>query len=158
MVTVSTRMKLSSATIFVVFLAGCSSLQKEYSVEEGGYLSTVKVYTDTLLEHGRDRYGKVKSPSIATTLDRKKYRLFEGAQLDRIHRIPRGEWGIRAHDRMLTGANPMHDENLYQVLYALTEITGDKRYAREADKTLKWFFEHCQSDSTGLLAWGEHIG
>ena len=58
----------------------------------------------------------------------------------------------------MKGANPMHDENLYQVLYALTEATGDKRYADEADKTLKWFFEHCQSPVTGLLAWGEHMG
>jgi hypothetical protein len=27
---------------------------------------------------------------------------------------------IRRTDRSLGGANPMHDENLYQILYALT--------------------------------------
>jgi len=142
----------------LAFFTGCSGPAKEVNIEQKDYLSTVKAYADTLLEHGRDRYGKVESPLIAATLDRKRYRLFEGAQLGRIQSIPRDEWDIRTHDRTLTGANPMHDENLYQVLYALTQITGEKRYAQEADKALKWFFENCQSEGTGLLAWGEHIG
>ena len=52
----------------------------------------------------------------------------------------------------------MQDQNLYQILYALSEVTGDRHYAEEADRTLKWFFDSCQSRETGLLAWGEHIG
>jgi len=52
----------------------------------------------------------------------------------------------------------MHDLNLYQVLYALTKITSDTRYAAAADETLAWFFKHCQSPATGLFAWGEHLG
>lgn len=42
--------------------------------------------------------------------------------------------GIRSGDRTLCGANPMHHQNLYQLLYALTKITGQKRYADEADQ------------------------
>jgi hypothetical protein len=82
----------------------------------------------------------------------------EGETLEALLSLKRESWGIRSHDRLLTGANPMHDQNLYQILYALTELTGEKKYADEADKTLEWFFENCQSDSTGLMAWGEHIG
>ena len=149
---------LVTFAILAFFFAGCNSIPKERGVEQKDYFSTVQAYADTLLEHGRDRYGKVKSPLIAAALDRKRYRLFKGGHLRRIQDIPRSEWDIRTNDRTLTGANPMHDENLYQVLYALTQITGDKRYAQEADKTLKWFFENCQSEGTGLLAWGEHIG
>jgi hypothetical protein len=63
---------------------------------------------------------------------------------------------IRGGDRALGGANPMHDQNLYQILHALSAITGRKKYAAEADEILKWFFENCQSSATGLLAWGEH--
>ena len=122
------------------------------------YLEIVIAYADALLDGGRDTYGDEKSPLIATTLDRKTRQLFDGPDLERIRSIPREGWGIRPHDRMLTGANPQHDQNLYQVLYALSEITGDERYSLQADKTLKWFFENCQSDVTGLLPWGEHIG
>lgn len=122
------------------------------------YLKAVRAYADALLERGRDTYGRVHSPLIAATLDRKSLKLFDGEGLKKIRSIPRAAWGIRAHDRVTTGANPMHDQNLYQILYALTEITGEKRYAAEADRTLKWFFEHCQSPKTGLMAWGEHIG
>jgi hypothetical protein len=112
------------------------------------YLAVVKAYADTMIEKGRDTYGTVQSPLFATALDRKTHRIFDTT--------PPSIAGIRAQDRSWKGANPMHDENLYQVLYALTDLTGDKRCATESDKTLLWFLENCQSKQTGLLAWGEH--
>jgi hypothetical protein len=130
----------------------------EYRVD---YRHIVKAYADTLLERGRDRYGKEHSPLFATTLNRKSLKIFDEAGLERLWQIRLQDWenwGVRNRDRMTTGANPMHDQDLYQILYALTEITGDKRYAKEADRTIKWFFEHCQSPVTGLMAWGEHMG
>lgn len=122
------------------------------------YLKIVVSYADAMLEHGRDTYGQLDTPLFATTLDRKTGKLLEGEELKRVADTPRESWGIRAHDRMLSGSNPMHDQNLYQVLYALASVTGEERYAEAADETLKWFFEHCQSKQTSLLAWGEHIG
>jgi len=124
------------------------------------YLSIVKNYADALIEKGRDDYGSTHSPLFATTLDRKTMRLFEGKALDELWQMRLKDWAnwrVRNRDRSLRGANPMHDENLYQVLYALTKITGEKHYGEEADKTLRWFFENCQSAVTGLMAWGEHI-
>lgn len=122
------------------------------------YLDTVRAYADAMLEHGRDSYGEVKSPAFAATLDRKTMRLPEGEAAARIEHISRSNWGIRTGDRTLTGANPMHDQNLYQVLHALTKATGDERYAKHADEALQWFFGSCQSSTTGLFAWGEHMG
>ncbi len=125
------------------------------------YLELVKSYCDTMIEHGRDRYGKEHSPLFATTLDRKKLTIFDEAGLKRLWQIRLDDWEnwrFRNRDRMTPGANPMHDKSFYQVLYALTEVTGEKRYAGEADKTIKWFFEHCQGPNTGLMAWGEHMG
>jgi len=113
------------------------------------YLELVKAYADTLLEHGRDKYGSVHSPLIASTLDRRTLSL-PGERPPNIK-------GIRNGDRATTGSNVFHDQDLYQILYALSKITGDARYAKQADKTLKWFFEHCQSPVTGLMAWGEHL-
>ncbi len=112
------------------------------------YLAVVKAYADRLIEYGRDGIGRQKSPLFAAALDRRLM------MFGPMPRIP----GIRGGDRTLSGANPMHDQNLYQVLYALTLATGDKRYGAAADEGLKWFFEHCQSEVTGLFAWGEHLG
>ena len=127
-------------------------------VKHQEYLDHVENYANALLEQGRDRYGDEESPLIASTLVRETLTLPDGDSLEALLSLERESWGIRPHDRMLTGANPMHDQNLYQILYALAEVTGDPRYASEADKILQWFFENCQSGQTGLMAWGEHIG
>jgi len=113
------------------------------------YLELVKAYADALLEHGRDTYGTVHSPLIASTLERHSLSLMSSK--------PPDIKGIRGGDRSVTGSNVFHDQDLYQVFYALSELTGNSRYAKEADKTLKWFFEHCQSPATGLMTWGEHL-
>jgi hypothetical protein len=110
------------------------------------YLSLVKAYAEAMIEDGRDIYGEVHSPLFAAALDRQTMRIGE------FPKIP----GVRGIDRCLTAANPMQDQNLYQIMYTLSDITGQQGYADEADKTLKYFFETCQSPNTGLMAWGEH--
>lgn len=102
------------------------------SAAQPDYLRIVRAYADAMITHGRDTYGKVHSPLFAVTLDRKTHTLPTGQALEQLRRIPHEEWGIRPHDRMLTGANPMHDQNLYQVLYA-HEIAGDRAYLQRAD-------------------------
>jgi len=112
------------------------------------YLKAVKAYADAMIRNGRDVYGSVKSPVfLAGGIDLKKPQF--------VRRELKGQ-GIRGGDRAY-GANPHHDLNLYQVLYGLTELTGQTKYANEADKALKWFFNNCQSPATGLFAWGEHL-
>ncbi|MGD8239743.1 MAG: hypothetical protein PVH68_14380 [Armatimonadota bacterium] len=130
-----------------ILLAACTAAA---AAEAPDYLGIVRAYADAMMEHGRDTYGEVQSPLFAATLDRKTLKLPTDT--------PNNVSGIRSGDRTVTGANPMHDLNLYQVLYGLTRATGDARYAAEADAALKWFFEHCQSQATGIFAWGEHLG
>ena len=112
------------------------------------YCNVVRDYADCMIAQGRDTYGEVHSPLFAAALDRTTYRPGTFPSIE----------GIRRIDRTTTGANPMQDENLYQVLFALSEATGEPKYAAEADQALKFFFETCQSPTTGLLAWGEHLG
>jgi hypothetical protein len=145
---------IPSFTLFFFALTLCNRVESG----QPDYLETVRAYADTMVERGRDRYGSASSPLFATTLDRGSVTIPEGRELESLLNIPQEDWGIRPHDRMLTGANPMHDQNLYQVLYGLSEVTGEPHYAEEADKTLRWFFGNCQSATTGLMAWGEHIG
>jgi len=136
---------------FGVPLTTPNSVAEKVDIEAGSrpeYLKAVIDYADTLIAHGRDTYGSVKSPVfIAGGLDLKSNEF--------VRRQLKGQ-GIREGDRAY-GANPHHDLNFYQLLYALTKLTGDKKYARQADKALKWFFENCQSPATGLFAWGEHL-
>ena len=142
--------------------------EKTMTAEPGGdppasqYLRMVREYADCLLQNGRDSVGEKHSPLIAAVMDRKTLKPLV-ADENWAARWKGSEFtiqgiGIRSHDRMPWGANPMHDQNLYQVLYALTGITGDKKYAAEADKALKFFFENCRSKNTSLMAWGEHVG
>lgn len=112
------------------------------------YLALVKAYADVMIEKGRDTYGPKSSPLFAAALNRYTFRIGNFPDIE----------GIRSSDRITTGANPMTDENLYQILYALSVITHDPSYAAEADKALKFFFENAQSPVTGLMAWGEHTG
>lgn len=119
--------------------------------EAAGYFFLVKAYADYMITHGRDRYGAEHSPLFATTLNRETGDVYEQDH-------PKAPEGIREGDRTWRGANPANNDGLYVLLRRLTAITGDPVYADEADKAIDWFFAHCQSPTTGLMAWGEHMG
>ena len=118
-------------------------------------LSVVRRYADTMLEHGRDVLGPVKSRLFLSALDRNTLAPLEVR--------PAAPGGIRRGDRpgrawsAMNGANPHLDENLLRVLYTLGEITGDERYPKVADEELSWFFANALSSATSLLPWGEHL-
>ena len=107
-------------------------------------------YANGMIIHGRDTYAAVRSPLFAAALDRRSMKLPEG----KLPAVPgMGGTALRA----ASGANPLYDQNLYRLLYALAEMTGDARYGREADAALEWFFKNAQSRATGLLAWGDLV-
>lgn len=123
--------------------------------EQDSFLHVVRGYADAMIAHGRDVYGPQKSGLFLSALDR-----FTLAPLE-VRPAPPG--GIRRGDRPgrpwveMNGANPMLDQNLLRVLYTLTELTGDARYAKAADEELTWFFKNAMSPKTSLLPWGEHL-
>lgn len=114
------------------------------------YVEAVKQYADAMLIKGRDNYGAVHSPLFVSALNRASMQIDPGLKSIEIP-------GVRSTDRSLTGANMIHDIDLLQILYQLSEITTDKKYANEADKALEFFFKNCQSQATGLMCWGEHL-
>ena len=115
-------------------------------------LEVVRGYVEAMLDQdkGRDHFGAQPTPLFATVLDRKTYRIPQG-KVDDLFRA-------RVPQEFKFIANPHHDENLLQVLYALARITGQPRYAQEADRTLEYFLTHCQDARYGFFAWGEHLG
>ena len=107
------------------------------------YLTMVRSYADTMIQCGRDRYGADGAPRFP-------YALTRDEEPTLITENPGDILGIRKNDRTLGCANPGAEHGLFQVLYALTEMTGESRYARAADDALQWFFENTQSPVTGL--------
>ncbi|MHC4638448.1 MAG: hypothetical protein ACYTBV_13265 [Planctomycetota bacterium] len=113
------------------------------------YFFVVNRYANGMILNARDTYDSEYSPLFASTLDRET--LYFPSSLPSIP-------GVREGDRMRTGSNSQHHQEFFQVLYYLSKITGDPNYALEADSAIEWFFNHCQSPVTDLMAWGEHIG
>jgi len=107
-----------------------------------------------MLEHGRDRYGQIESPAFVSTLDLRTLRMPAATSESTTRLYSRY---FRAEDYS-TSANPMYHIDLYQLLFALTELSGDKKYRDAGEKAIDWFFHNTQSPATGLLPWGEHLG
>ncbi|NJK92704.1 MAG: hypothetical protein HC904_13285 [Blastochloris sp.] len=120
------------------------------------YEGMVRAYADALLTSGRDTYGEQSTPMIASMLDRRTLQLPVHPIRSSLPELS-GE-GVRYHDRAWDGANVGRDQELYQLLYSLSEKTGEVNYARQADAALEWWMKNTQSEKTGLLAWGEHLG
>ncbi len=114
------------------------------------YLGKVRAYVDAMLEHGRDRVGQVESPLLLVSIDPKTM------ARPKIRR-PRGLVVARLPEAFRDCANPHLEMNLYQIMYALSEITGDAEYASRADEILKYFLTHCQEPRWGFFCWGEHF-
>ena len=99
------------------------------SEREHDYLTIVMAYADSMIENGRDTYGETHSPLFASALDRTTMRI---GSFDAII-------GVRRSDRSLVGANPQVDVDLYAILYRLTELSGENRYAEEANRAFEFF-------------------
>ena len=150
---VFTLAELMMVVALTALLGAAQSVRADDTSKDAGgpgYFGAVKAYADTMLSKGRDTYGQEHSPLFAAALDRGTMELGSAKSFGKIS-------GVRGGDRSIGGANPQEDKTLCVILYRLSELTGEKQYAAEADKALKYFWTHCQSPETGLMAWGEHL-
>ncbi|KPK50081.1 MAG: hypothetical protein AMK72_03040 [Planctomycetes bacterium SM23_25] len=118
------------------------------------FISVVYRYADTMLQHGRDRYGPQKTGLLLSALDRKTL-----SPLKTRPAAPRGvPAAIRPGPRggPLAGANPQTDQNVLRLLYFLVGLSGEDRYGKAADDALRWFLKNAASPQTGMLPWDEH--
>jgi hypothetical protein len=143
------------ASIIVLFLMAFTSFDQlgaanQVKKDNSGFRKIVEDYANAMIKQGRDHYGKEHSPLFASALNRETMKLGTKVEFGSIE-------GVRETDRALGGANPLSDKDLLRILYELTDLTGDKKYAKEADDALGFFFSHCQSPATGLMCWGEHL-
>lgn len=121
-------MKLKRSICFLCFVVFtlCPSIRLVAGETLPGreYLDIVRSYADYMIEHGRDRSGDEHSPLFAAALNRIPPRTSSFFSIE----------GIRECNRTTDAANPMHDQNLHQILYALTKIIGFENYSRESDR------------------------
>ncbi len=113
-----------------------------------GILYYVRTFLDTLLKVGTDHYGTVHSPLFVSLLDLST-KQHPGCI---IPSMP----GQRIGDRAMFGGNLQHDIPLLLAMQAVTDLTGDARYAQAAHDYLRFFVENCTTTPTGLWPWGEH--
>jgi Periplasmic pectate lyase len=124
-------------------------------VPKSPYIAVVYSYADTMLEHGRDRFGPQKTGSFLSALDRKT--------LEPLTTRPAAPAGLSEDERAgkkdgpLTGSNPQHDENLLRLLFTVSELRSKPVYRQAAEAGLKWFLENAASPATQLLPWGERM-
>ncbi|HEV7301556.1 MAG TPA: hypothetical protein VGN72_19485 [Tepidisphaeraceae bacterium] len=115
-------------------------------------------YADTMLEHGRDRYGEKHTPFFITNLSRTaevpEY-LHEGNISPESKKLY--GWTDRYYDRAWGGANLFHHMQLHELLASLSESTGNPKYRDASDAAIKFLFTDTQNPETNLLLWGEHL-
>lgn len=114
------------------------------------FLAVVRRYADAMIDRSRSRLPEPRSPLFPMVLTRDTFEIPPGkVQNLNTARVPQEFKNI---------SNPHHDQNLYQILYALSPLTGDPRYAAEADRVLGYFLKNCQDPRYGFYCWGEHLG
>jgi len=123
------------------------------------YTAIVRAYADYMIEHGRDRYGKKHTPLFVTGMDRRTGRRIR-PPFPHVKRRPfmpgwERDRECRGSDRNYGQADPLDQLTLLKLMHKLTEITGDKRYADQADKTASWWMANTQT-KIGLYVWGTH--
>lgn len=147
---------LSDASVSDAQMAGSgggmasTSADGTQAIPSQHFLTLATDYASAMVKSGRDRYG-APTPLFASQLDRQTLSL-PAARLPSLDAE-----AIRDRDRSWNGSNPMHDQQLYELLYALSTDTKDPAYRDAAAESLKYFFSRAQSPTTGLLAWGEHL-
>ena len=125
----------------------------------GDYVEIAKSYADYMIGHGRDVYGPKHTPLFVTGIDR-----HTGAKISppfaHVKRKPfmpgwERDRELRGSDRNYGQADPLDQLTLLKLMHRLSEVTGEKRYAEEADKTAAWWMANAQSP-IGLYPWGSH--
>ena len=125
------------------------------------YLDAARTFLDTMIDKGRDRYGKRNTPLFCLSLDPEVHSpAHPPARIDReyarsfeyLYRNYGYYWKSHLHSSGL-----IYDMGTIRALYAMSEAMGASRYRTAADDCLQFFLDNMVSDQTGHFGWGEHI-
>ncbi|MFO7905936.1 MAG: hypothetical protein ACQESR_19955 [Planctomycetota bacterium] len=104
------------------------------------YLRSVRTFADTVLEHGRDVYGDVKTPLLV-----------DGLHVETLEPV---RWKKDGETWVL--CNFASQQTLMRLLDGLTELTADGTYRTAAEDATRDALGRLRAPS-GLLYWGGHL-
>lgn len=104
------------------------------------YVKAVRVFADTVIEHGRDVYGAEKSPLFV-----------DGLQAETLEPA---RWKFKGETWVLS--NFASQQPLMRTLDGLTALTGNAKYRGAAQEAAAYALSHTVSPN-GLIYWGGHM-
>lgn len=115
------------------------------TVKHQAELAAAVKFAETVLEHGRDKYGEKHTPLLV-----------DGLNVDTMKppaRLP--SWNGGEGMQPWISSNLADQGNLMRFLVGLGNLTGEPKYKRAAISAVKYNFDHFQGPS-GMLPMGHH--
>ena len=128
-----------AAGLISFVLAACARAEAP-KLDGRPYLDAARKFADAALQHGRDTYGKEKTPLFV-----------DGLQAESLEPA---RWPFRGEVWILS--NFASQQPLMRLLDGLTAITGEEKYRKAAEDAARYALEHLVSPN-GLLYWGGHM-
>lgn len=120
---------------------------------EWSWQKYVSTCLDTLIEHGKDRYGPIHTPMLMSILD---VYTFESPEYPPLLDANVRTEGRPGHGRRSPGGtNLWMDQPTIKAMYRCTKVTGDSKYAEAADAYFDYAMKNCRK-SNGMFVWGSH--
>ena len=113
---------------------------EETQADSQCYLSAIRSFANTVLEHGRDTYGQNHTPLFV-----------DGLQAETLKPV---RWKKNGQTWVL--CNFASQQSLMRTLDGLSALTGDERYRRAAEDAARYALKHLRS-ANDLIYWGGHI-
>lgn len=123
-----------------VLVCAWTSFGADAKLDSEPYLHSVRVFADSVLEHGRDTYGPRKTPLFV-----------DGLQAETLEPV---RWKKGGKTWVL--CNFASQQSLMRTLDGLTTLTKDPHYRQAAEDATRYALEHLRSKN-GMLYWGGHI-
>jgi len=127
---------LVAVPILLTDTAECGESKRQ----AGRHLQSVRHFANTVLEHGRDVYGDIRSPLFVDGLH--------------VETMKPATWKW-LNDEEWVLCNFASQQSLMRLLDGLTALTGEKKYRREAENAARYALEKLRAPS-GYLYWGGH--
>lgn len=128
---------------------------------KGKFIDSARLFLDTLLEKGTDRYGKKHTPLFCLSLDPETYTPAKAPEKIDMQYARSFEYLYRDYGYYwkshLHSAGAIYDQGTIRALNAMSETTGNGKYKRASDAYLDFFLNNMVSDQTGMFGWGEHV-
>lgn len=115
-------------------------------------MAAVVQFAETVLKHGRDRYGEKHTPLFTDNLDVDTLRAPERMYIYRLNKPGPRQWQPW---QPVVSSNLSYQGNLMRTLSGLSKLTGNAKYADAYKESLRYYFAHYQNQS-GMLHMGHH--